>query len=120
MKTFLCSLLAQILLLGTIIGNCFWVNHLTAHVERALSDLPACEQASESVEKLCAYWEARETALGFSIPANELERVRNQLTTLSVCAKTANEQDFALARALCREEITRIRQLERFSLVYIL
>lgn len=120
MKTFLFALVAQALLLGTIIANCFWVDHLTAHVERALLALPACEQASEDVARLCAYWEARETALGFSIPTNELECIKNQLTTLSVCVETANETDFAQVRALCREEIARIRRLERFSLVYIL
>ena len=120
MKTFLFSLLAQLVLLGAIVGNCFWVNHLTAHMEKELAALPECEQAGDALAQIEAYWQKRETVLGFSIPAGELERISNQLSTLRVSAQVGDPTEFAITRTLCAKEIARIRRLERFSLIYVL
>ncbi len=120
MKAFLCSAAAFLLLVGVIIGNCVWVSRVTASVEQALQELPPAAEALPAIERLLEDWQARETLLGLSIPANELEDVTDQLILLRAGAELGDAEGFARAKALCLENVARIRCLERFSLIYIL
>ena len=119
MKVFWFSAATFFLMIGLIVTNCLWVNRITAHMEDALQELSDTSML-HAVEDLIAYWQKRETALGISIPANELEDVSEHLVTLRINAILNEEADFERSRALCLESVLRIRRLERPSLVYIL
>ena len=119
MKVFWFSVAAFLLMIALIVANCLWVNQITAHMENALQELSKAPTLRE-VEALIDYWQARETALGISIPANELEDVSEHLVTLRTSFALHDEKDFERSRALCLESVLRIQRLERFSLIYIL
>ncbi len=120
MKTFLFSLCALALLVGGILFNAAYVRNFTGKMQEGLRDLPACAQASEEASALLSWWQEKEKLLELSISATDRKEVGDRLIELCVAARLGDEETFERARALCLDSITRIQDLERFSLLHIL
>ncbi len=120
MKTFLFSLCTLALLVGAILLNAAYVRSFTAQMQSELQDLPDCTQADEQARSLLSCWQEKEKVLELSISAADRKEVGDRLIELCVAARLDDEEAFERARALCLDSITRIQDLERFSLLHIL
>ena len=120
MKTFLFSICALTLLVGAILCNATYVRNFTEKMQQDLRSLPACTQVGEEADALLSCWQEKEKLLELSISAADRKEVGDRLIELCVAARLDDEEAFERARALCLDSITRIQDLERFSLLHIL
>ena len=120
MKTFIAALCAFAVLLGVIIGNCFYVKRTTEYMENALYALPAASEADAPLAALEEYWRVRHTEISFSVSFNEIHALDEHMTQLRAAADKGEDYEFELARALALKAVERIRRLERFSFECIL
>ena len=120
MKTFWFSLGTMLLMVGAILANAACVRHITDEMYDALQSLPPCEQTSEEAQDALEYWNDKEHFLQLSVSSTDMTEMEKQLTELCVAAQLKDEEAFEQARALCLLELSRIRDLERFSLFHIL
>jgi hypothetical protein len=115
MKTFVLSLCVFGTLLLTILFNCLFVDRTMDTLELTLETLPACEEATESVEALTHYWERCHNELSFSISHSEIREMDNCILQMRIAAQSNSSYEYELARALGLEAIHQMRRLERFS-----
>ena len=120
MKTFWVSLGAMLLLIGAILANAVCVRRITGEMFDGLQALPSCAQASEEAQDILKQWKDREHFLQLSVSSTDMTEVGNHLSELCVAAQLKDEEAFEQARALCLLGLSRIRDLERFSLFHIL
>ena len=115
MRVFVISLLAFALLVGIIVGNCFYVSITTDNIKQALLQLPKVTEADSALTQLETYWQMRRTEISFSVSFNEIRDMDNCLIQLRTACACADDYEFELARALALKSAERMRRLERFS-----
>ena len=120
MKTFWFSLSVMLVMIGAILANATYVKHITGEIYDDLQELPPCAQASEEAQEILEQWNDKEHFLQLSISSTDMTETKNYLSELCVAARLNDEEAFEQARALCLLGLSRIRDLERFSLFHIL
>ncbi len=115
MKVFILSLCVFALLIGTIVGNCFYVSKTTEYLEQALLQLPVASEADTALAELEDYWYVRRTEISFSISFSEIAEMDSCLIQLRTAADNGEDYEFELARMLAIKNIEHMRRLERFS-----
>ena len=120
MKAFIFSICVLALLITAILINTLYVARVTSSMQEKLQVLPPCAQAREYAKDLLAFWKSKEKILELSVSATDISEVSERLTIIYAATSPLDEKAFEQARALCLDDIERIRDLERFTFLHIL
>ena len=118
MKTFLFSISVFTLMVVALLFNSYYVKTATKELAEALQELQTCDIAQSQI--LRERWQDTQKKLELSISAADMAEVSDHLTELCVAAQFESKEAFEQARALCLDDVARIRDLEYFSLLHIL
>lgn len=115
MKTFYVSLLLLALLIAAILLNTCFIQKTTSEMLRIIESLPPCEEATNAVSALNAYWEDHKTAVGFSASEVAVCDLETRLIELYSATEQKNTDGFATAVRLTRTAILRIQNAEQIT-----
>lgn len=118
MKSLIFTLVLLALMLGSVVGNFFYINRVADTMEEWLNALPDIgeEACAEKVAELRRYWENQASFVGLSVGYTVLDRVSEQAATLEACVSCGDLYGFRTAVALLRDAVGDVRRLEQFSI----
>ena len=116
MKTFWCSLVVFLLLLGAITVNYFYVNRTADELLRLTDALPDDPQeAAQALNELSDYWDSHRDWLGMSVSYLELNHVGELIVSMDINREQGETAEFLRCRALLSPAIDEVRRLEQFK-----
>lgn len=116
MKTFWCSLVVFLLLIGTITSNFIYVRRTTDEMIHLTQEIPVEPvMAEEALNTLSDYWSKHRDWLGMSVSYVELNRVGELIVSMKSSREQDETADFLRDRALLIPLIEEIRRLEQFG-----
>lgn len=121
MKASVAAGIILVLILALVMGNAFYVNHVTAHMEdmvNALPDIPT-EATPQDIREIYAYIEKRKTLLGFSVGFSVIDRVMETTEALAAYAASNGFMDYAVTKATLSDAIRDMGRLEKPSMMNI-
>ena len=113
MKTFIVALCAFSLLLALIVWNVIFVNRTISTLEKDITALPACDKASEGLEKVTVFWRKKRTLLSLSVSYGEIRDMDVSLAEMRAAATEGDTLQFETARLSALGALDDIRRLER-------
>lgn len=115
MKTFIVSLLIFSLLLVLIGWNVVFVNSTMDKLEQTIKEMPACETASEALQRAEMLWHEKRSTLALSVSYGEIRDVDVSLVEMRTAVNAGDTLQFETARLTALDAIDDIRRLERIT-----
>ena len=119
MKSFVATVILALLMGTGILINHFAISNVSDNMESAVEALPsptdpACADAASTLEK---QWKRKAALIHISVNHTIVDRIGEQLATLSACASCGDLYGFYTARAMVLDALEDMRRLERISAV---
>lgn len=119
MKSFVATVILALLMGTGILINHYVISSVSEKVEAAVEALPSptdpsCADAAAVLEK---QWKRKAALIHVSVNHTVVDRIGEQLATLSACASCGDLYGFYTARAMALDALEDMRRLERISAV---
>lgn len=110
------ALLLAILLAGVAVNNRIMLDFCSTATEM-IGALPAADdrRCVAAVEDLARLWEARRTAVSFSVSYDDIERISEKLALLTAAAELGDTVEFEARRAELASAVGHAARLERLG-----
>lgn len=110
------ALLLAILLAGVAVNNRIMIDFCSDATEM-IGALPSADdrRCVAAVEDLARLWEARRTAVSFSVSYDDIERISEKLALLTAAAELGDTVEFEARRAELASAVGHAARLERLG-----
>ncbi len=117
MRAFLVCTGILLLLIGGVIGNCFFVRHQVTAIEEMAMALPnlnpnTLTRAQEESLLLEEAWEKTHRKISFTVSEEELLPIGQSVTQLGAYATVGLTEEYEACRALILQNLSRLKELE--------
>ena len=123
MKGIIIALAVLLLTVGGVVGNAFYVHHVTTTLGEGVGRLPPTPDPSTTPDAIAALHEefrGHAPLLGISVSTTVLDRVDESLALLETYASISAEREYQATLTLLCELVTEIARLEKLDLENIL
>ena len=115
MKTLIASVILFALLIGTIIGNIFYIKYSTEAI-RSYTEAISTDSSPEEIEKLSDFWKKHKKLISLSVSYTELDDICDLIIKLESAYKTGNAAAIERNKELIFDELAGITRFEKISI----